>query len=118
MSRGLSICVVGGGVAGTACALRLTGAGHRVSLLAGPEPVADPGEEEIRYYALSPASLKALDGLGIAAEGCPYTDMRVWGSAIRDGLHFSLADAPPGSDALGRIVGHALAFHVPGTLSS
>jgi ubiquinone biosynthesis UbiH/UbiF/VisC/COQ6 family hydroxylase len=107
MSRGLSICVVGGGVAGTACALRLAEAGHRVSLLAGPEPVAaGPTEEEIRYYALSPASLAALDALGVAAEGCPYTDMRVWGSAIRDGLYFSLADAPPGSEALGRIVGH------------
>lgn len=107
MSRGLSICVVGGGVAGTVCALRLAVAGHRVTLLAGAQAPAAPEADELRYYALSPASLATLEALGVPAAGASYSDMRVWGAAPRDGLHFSLADAPVGARELGRIVGHS-----------
>ncbi|MHA7835289.1 MAG: Rossmann-fold NAD(P)-binding domain-containing protein, partial [Algiphilus sp.] len=101
--------VVGGGIAGTACALQLAAAGHRVTLLVGAPLSVAPAEEEIRYYALSPASVALLSGLGLEVEllgGCRYTDMQVWGSQPRDGLHFSLADAPQTLPALGHIVGH------------
>lgn len=105
----LTVAVVGGGIAGTACALRLAGDGHRVTLLKGEEPSLAPPDEEIRFYALSPASAALLSKLGVDLEdlgGWRYTDMRVWGGEVRDGLHFSMADAPVGLTALGHIVGH------------
>lgn len=107
----LTVVVVGGGIAGTACALRLAEDGHRVTLLKGEAPAPTAPDEEIRFYALSPASAALLAGLGVDLEeigGCRYTDMQVWGGAIRDGLHFSMADAPVGLAALGHIVGHGV----------
>ncbi|WP_420428513.1 FAD-dependent oxidoreductase [Algiphilus sp.] len=104
-----AIAVVGGGIAGTACALQLAAAGHRVTLLVGAPQPDTPAEDEIRYYALSPASVALLSALGLDVESqgaCRYTDMQVWGSLPRDGLHFSLADAPQSLPALGHIVGH------------
>jgi len=104
-----AVAVVGGGIAGLACALRLARAGHRVTLLSGQEAPSTPPDEEIRYYALSPASAGLLAGIGVDLDhigGCRYTDMQVWGGSQRDGLHFSMADAPAGLLALGHIVGH------------
>lgn len=104
-----AIAVVGGGIAGTACALQLAAAGQRVTLLVGAPLSVAPVEDEIRYYALSPASVALLSALGLDVESlgaCRYTDMEVWGSQPRDGLHFSLADAPQSLPALGHIVGH------------
>ena len=108
-AQGRAICVVGGGIAGTVGALRLAADGHRVRLLAGSAALPPAGDDEIRYYALSPASTAMLARLGVdiqALGACPYTDMRVWGGALRDGLHFSMADAPFDAAALGHIVGH------------
>lgn len=104
-----AIAVVGGGIAGTACALQLAAAGHRVTLLVGAPLSSASAEDEVRYYALSPASVALLSALGLDVESlgaCRYTDMQVWGGQPRDGLHFSLADAPQSLPALGHIVGH------------
>lgn len=113
----LQLCVVGGGIAGLACALRLAADGHRVTLLAGdavdPTDAATTVPDETRFYALSPASVQMLRDVGASSglDGATsYRAMCVWGGALRDALRLDVGDvddaASLGLDGLGVIAGH------------
>lgn len=82
------IVVCGTGIVGMVAALAFTRAGERVTLL-GPAPViapADPQHYQARVYAISEASQRFLDRLGVwaalpAARITPVTSMEIHGDA-------------------------------------
>lgn len=105
------VIVAGGGTVGMAAAAALSQAGFAVTLLerGAPPPAYTGGEVDLRVYALSPASLRLLDALGVgealrAARISPYQGMQVWQEHPSEALRF---DARPGA-ALGAIVEHGL----------
>lgn len=61
------VVIVGAGLVGAACALALKDSGLRVALVEGRAPTPLPPDEswDSRIYAISPASVDFLDGLGI-----------------------------------------------------
>ena len=105
------VIVAGGGTVGLAAAAALSQSGFAVTLLeraAAPPPFAG-GEVDLRVYALSPASIRLLETLGVwpaitAARHSPYRAMQVWRDAPGQALRF---DAPP-AESLGAIVEHGL----------
>lgn len=93
--------VVGGGVAGAACALALAGQGLRVELVeaAAPRPWS-VGRRDLRVFALAADNAALFDALGVwrairSARAHPYRRMRVWDAAGGDELDFD-------GDAFGR----------------
>lgn len=115
MSEGAKheVAVVGGGPVGATTALALARAGFRTVLVErGPRPAAfDADGYSSRVYALSPASARFLDALGVwraivDARACAYTEMRVWVDRPARGLRFAARELA--RDELGWIVEHPL----------
>lgn len=106
------IVVVGGGPVGAAVALGLARAGFQVALVErGPAPAAFDMHSACssRVYALSQASRRLLESLGVwrnLQRIAPYDTMRVWVDEVTRGLRFDArALALP---ELGWIVEHPL----------
>ena len=104
--------VVGGGVAGAACALALARQDLRVELVeAAPPRPWNVQTPDLRVFALAADNVALLDALGAwesirAARAHPYRRMRVWDAAGGDELDFD-GDAF-GRQALGWIVENGL----------
>lgn len=110
------ILVVGGGMVGSALALGLSRQGWRVALVEGNErealleapAVADSVEGfEPRVSALSVASQRLLEALGVwdvivAGRHCPYQTMTVWDGDGTGRIQFEAADLQ--ARALGTII--------------
>ncbi|MDP9140864.1 MAG: UbiH/UbiF/VisC/COQ6 family ubiquinone biosynthesis hydroxylase [Pseudomonadota bacterium] len=101
------VAVVGAGLVGAAAALGLHRLGLRVRLLERKAPPLSLEDYDSRVYAVSPASVRLLESLGLwrgieSERVSPYTAMRVWEDDIDQGLHFDAADAR--TDLLGYIV--------------
>ena len=111
MSFDTDVIVAGGGSVGLAAAAALAQAGFAVTLIerAAAPTLFDGGDVDARVYALSPASMRLLDRLGVwpaiaAARISPYRGMQVWHQQPEDALRF---DAQP-DQPLGWIVEHNL----------
>lgn len=125
MNMGLSgqdILIAGGGLVGLAAGLALQSAGFAVRVLdqAAPPPAPAAASDDVRVYALSPASLHFLQTLGVALppEHCaPYTRMQVWETAPEQALtfHAPAPDAELGVMVEHRYLAHALAQAVMAT---
>ncbi|AXQ29787.1 UbiH/UbiF family hydroxylase [Solimonas sp. K1W22B-7] len=107
------IVVVGGGLVGCAIVLALQQAGFDAALVergAAPKPF-DPAQDDLRVYALSPASIRWLSGLGAWQqlggwrEG-PYQAMKVWSEDPAQALIFDAAELR--LPALGSIVENSM----------
>lgn len=107
------VAIVGGGMAGSALALALSRCGMSVTLI-DREAVTPPtprDDYDLRVSALSPASERVLNSLGVwleieAVRVSPYRMMEVW-DAVGDGkLVFRAAET--GEPALGHIVENRL----------
>ncbi|MGO1693790.1 MAG: FAD-dependent monooxygenase [Marinobacter sp.] len=110
------ILVVGGGMTGTALALGLSQQGWKVGLIEGGEraallqasaPVQSVADFEPRVSAISMASQKVLESLGVwegvvAGRHCPYQGMTVWDGDGTGRIHFEAAELQ--ARALGTIV--------------
>ncbi|MES2884279.1 MAG: FAD-dependent monooxygenase [Pseudomonadota bacterium] len=111
MSFDADVLIAGGGTVGLAAAAALSQAGFAVTLIerAAPPPDFNAGEVDLRVYALSPASMRLLDGLGVwqhvtQTRSSPYRGMQVWHGEPSQALRFdALPDQP-----LGWIVEHGL----------
>lgn len=106
------VIVAGGGTVGLAAAAALSQAGFAVTLIerGAPPPAFTGGEVDLRVYALSPASMRLLDGLGVwsnitTARHSPYRGMQVWHDDPAGALCF---EAAPEQQLLGAIVEHGL----------
>lgn len=92
------VVIVGAGLVGAAAALGLHRAGLRVRLLERGG-IAETGDDyDLRVYAISPASMRLLDDLGVwraivAERACPYTHMQIWEAETSAALHFDASDA-------------------------
>lgn len=101
--------VAGAGVVGAAIALGLARAGLRVAVVE-PRPTPawdDEAARDLRVFALAPASVRLLQGLGVwdeiaARRAQAYREMRVWDAGGAGELHFRAQDI--GTGALGHIV--------------
>ncbi len=103
------VVVAGGGMVGAALALALGRAGVEVVVLE-PQPPRPPeadGDWALRCSAISPASVRMLEQLGVwqslpSRRLCPYRHMRVWDSQSPARLDFSAGEMA--LQALGWIV--------------
>lgn len=109
------ILVAGAGPAGQAVALALADSGLACTLL-DPAPASPgaAGEADLRVFALTPASLALLAGLGAwpppqADRVQAFRRMQVWECDPADG--FVLDAAAGGASSLGAIVEHAVLQH-------
>ena len=107
--RLFDLIIVGAGMVGSALGCAMAKAGFEVCLLEAREPQQQwPSEEvDLRVSALSRASQRLLENLGVWARMCelrvsPYTDMHVWDATGNGVIHFSAADI--GEANLGHIV--------------
>ncbi|MCH8499928.1 MAG: UbiH/UbiF/VisC/COQ6 family ubiquinone biosynthesis hydroxylase [Marinobacter sp.] len=114
------IAVVGGGMTGSALALGLAQQGWRVALLeaqslaelvAAPAPARSVMDFEPRVSALSLASARLLDALGVweplmSWRHCDYTAMQVWDGDGTADIRFDAAELH--SPSLGTIVENRL----------
>lgn len=113
MNRVHDVAIVGGGMVGAALALALTRSGMSVALV-DRQPVSPPtarDEYDLRVSALSPASERLLNALGVwfeieAVRASPYRRMEVWDAVGKGSLTFQAAEA--GEPALGHIVENRL----------
>jgi 2-octaprenylphenol hydroxylase len=110
------ILVIGGGMIGSAAALGLSRQGWRVGLVEGQAgdslvapilPATAVEDFEPRVSALSLASQKLLDHLGVwgrvrETRHCPYQAMTVWDGDGTGRIHFDAAELQ--ADSLGAIV--------------
>ncbi|MBK1721427.1 UbiH/UbiF/VisC/COQ6 family ubiquinone biosynthesis hydroxylase [Thiocystis violacea] len=103
------VVVVGGGMVGAAFALALAGKGLNIAVIEAREPARSwpAGEIDLRVSALSRASQRILERLGvwsrIRALGCsPYRRMHVWDAV--GGGHIDFDSASVGEGDLGHIV--------------
>ena len=78
------VAVVGAGIVGVTTALVCAARGYRVGLI-GPPAIADAPVQnyDLRTYALTPASMRLFDGLGVrshldSSRVAPFLSMRVW----------------------------------------
>jgi 2-octaprenylphenol hydroxylase len=115
-SADFDILVVGGGMIGSAAALGLSRQGWRVglvesqvldSLVTDIHPATAVDDFEPRVSALSLASQRLLDQLGVWAgvrqsRHCPYQAMTVWDGDGTGRVHFEAAELQ--SESLGTIV--------------
>jgi 2-polyprenylphenol 6-hydroxylase len=94
------VVVVGGGVVGAALAVALKREKIDVALIErgqGPAPF-DPGNYDLRVYALSPGTARFLADLGVwdaivARRISPYEQMRVWHDNPNQALTFDAAES-------------------------
>ncbi|MES0872469.1 UbiH/UbiF/VisC/COQ6 family ubiquinone biosynthesis hydroxylase [Sinimarinibacterium thermocellulolyticum] len=103
------VAIVGAGPVGCAIAVGLHRAGVQVQLLDRRRFTPDDADYDTRVYAVSPASARLLDALGVwpsivAARASPYTHMQVWEHDPTQALHFDAADVR--LPVLGHIVEH------------
>ncbi len=103
------LIIVGGGMVGSALGCAAAEAGFSVTLLEQREPlrVWPPEEVDLRVSALTRASQRVLENLGVWSRMnemrvSPYTDMEVWDAAGSGRIHFSAAEI--GEANLGHIV--------------
>lgn len=105
------LIIVGAGMVGSALALALEHSGLEILVVDGSplsvEPFAADGAFEPRVSALSAASQRILDHLGVwpgiaRRRASPYRDMRVWDGSGTGSVHFSAASVH--ADSLGHIV--------------
>ena len=105
------LIIVGAGMVGSALALALEHSGLEVLVVdGGPlsvRPFAAEGAFEPRVSALSAASQRILERLGVwdgiaARRVSPYRDMRVWDGSGTGSVHFSAASVH--AEVLGHIV--------------
>lgn len=106
-TRHFDLIILGGGLAGASLAAALRGSGRQIALIEGRPPAApDPGGAwDNRVYAISPASVRFLQQIGLgpalaADRVAPVYDMRVAGDA-GGSIHFSAYEC--GVDALSYI---------------
>jgi 2-polyprenylphenol 6-hydroxylase len=94
----VDVAIVGGGLAGASLAVALSGSDLRVALIErGPPRIPAPGWDS-RIYALTPASVAFLEGLGAwtnmdSRRVAAIHEMRVFGDDGRSQLEFSSYDA-------------------------
>lgn len=112
------VIIVGAGLAGAALAARLAELPLRTALLeaarlpSGWPPVEEGvGGYDARVSALTAASQRLLDGLGVWGEiarrrVCAYTDMHVWDAEGTGSIHFDAEEV--GQPCLGHIVENRL----------
>src|SRR5690606_21118541 len=123
----LTILISGAGPVGLAVAALLASAStadrYRVHVIeSGRLPPWNPEETDLRVYALSRASQRIFERLGlwpqvVDSRACPYERMHVWEGSDPTGrasLHFDCADI--GEPDLGHIVEDRLLRHVLATL--
>ena len=105
------LIIVGAGMVGSALALALEHSGLEILVVdGGPlsvRPFAADGAFEPRVSALSAASQRILERLGVwdgivARRVSPYRDMRVWDGSGTGSVHFSAASVH--AEVLGHIV--------------
>lgn len=105
------LIIVGAGMVGSALALALEHSGLEILVVdGGPlsvRPFATEGAFEPRVSALSAASQRILERLGVwdgiaARRVSPYRDMRVWDGSGTGSVHFSAASVH--AEVLGHIV--------------
>lgn len=103
------ILVVGGGMVGAAFACACTGKGLSIAVIEAREPrrTWPAGEIDLRVSALSRASQRIFDRLGVWGRMSElgvssYREMRVWDAVGRGSIHFDSADL--GEPDLGHIV--------------
>lgn len=115
-SQHVDILVAGGGMIGSALALGLSRQGWQVGLVEGashdslvrtPAPALTVEDFEPRVSALSVASQRLLEHLGVwsditAGRHCPYQAMTVWDGEGTGRIHFEAAELQ--ARALGTIV--------------
>lgn len=122
------IAIVGGGIAGLACALALSGSGASITLLDAnplPAPLTDvpgemPGDYDMRVSALTPKSIRQLQDLGAwplvtVARHAPYSHMTVWDAEGTAQIEFDAAEVSVqslGSIVENRVITAALASRV------
>ena len=105
------LIIVGAGMVGSALALALENSGLEILVVdGGPlsvKPFAADGAFEPRVSALSAASQRILERLGVwegiaARRASPYRDMQVWDGSGTGSVHFSAASVH--AEVLGHIV--------------
>jgi 2-octaprenylphenol hydroxylase len=115
------IVVVGGGLVGASLVLALAERGLRIAVLdtqplsrqhwQREEPQAGLDHFDPRVNAITPASQRFLDSLGVwdavlERRASPYTDMHVWEADGTGSIHFAAGDIH--CEALGHIVENAV----------
>ncbi len=102
------VVISGAGLVGLALAAALGREGFRVAILEAREPVTewDAGSIDLRVYAISRASQRLFESLGIWSDiqplAQPYRDMRVWDAGSDGEVHFDSAEL--GESDLGHII--------------
>ncbi len=103
------VIIAGGGMVGSALALALARAGVPVCVLEPrpAQPLAEDAPYELRCSAISPASIRLLQAVGVwdsirQQRVSPYRHMRVWDSESPARLEFSAAEM--GLSELGWII--------------
>jgi len=111
------VAIVGAGMVGAACALRLAQAGFDVAVVESREaaPWRACDDVDLRVVALAPSSRTLLDAVGAwntiaAARACAYRRMHVW-DALAPG-HLDFDGAHDATSELGHIVENLLIQHV------
>ena len=107
--QAFDLLVVGGGMVGAAFACACMGSGLSIAVLESREPRRSwpDGEIDLRVSALSRASQRILEHLGVwdrirELGASPYREMRVWDGVGRGSIHFDSAEV--GEPDLGHIV--------------
>ncbi len=105
------VAVVGAGLVGISIALGLHRAGLRVRLLDRGQPSPPADDYDLRVYAISPASARFLNTLGVwsaieADRASAYTHMQVWETRPDAALHFDASDVR--QPQLGHIIENAV----------
>jgi 2-octaprenylphenol hydroxylase len=105
------IAIVGAGVVGLCVCALLENQGYRIALI-DPllQPPALPDPYDLRTYAITPASMRLLDKLGVYAamdhsRVAEFFGMEVWDAASNGAIQFSAAAL--GRERLGHIVEHS-----------
>jgi ubiquinone biosynthesis UbiH/UbiF/VisC/COQ6 family hydroxylase len=101
------VAVVGAGLVGASLVRALAGSGLSCVLVDAAPPRAESGAWDNRVYALSPASQRFLDRLGIwsaldTARVAPVRRMKIFGDGARSSLQFSAYES--GVERLASIV--------------
>jgi 2-octaprenylphenol hydroxylase len=110
------VVIVGGGVVGAALAVALKDSGLTIALAdtRAPAPFDAGMEMDLRVFAISMASRRILEALGVwddirTARVSPYREMYVWDAGGQGAVHFDSAEL--GELELGYIVENSLLRH-------